>query len=159
MKRNQKKAADKGAELYYFENGYGTERTYGGKRKHEGIDIISAKDEVGILEICSVTDGVVERLGWNRLGGYRVGIRSENGNYYYYAHLDSYEPKLQEGDKVRAGQRLGVMGNTGYGKEGTKGKFVVHLHFGIYRKENNREVSINPYYILKHIQKNRSSEG
>ena len=41
------------------------------------------------------------------------------------------------------------MGDTGYGEEGTTGKFVVHLHVGIYvRDEYEREVSINPYIFL-----------
>ena len=33
---------------------------------------------------------------------------------------------------VQAGEILGFMGNTGYGQEGTSGRFPVHLHLGIY---------------------------
>ena len=43
------------------------------------------------------------------------------------------------------------MGDTGYGKEGTHGKFPVHLHFGIYYNENGEERSLNPYYLLKYL--------
>ncbi len=43
------------------------------------------------------------------------------------------------------------MGSTGYSKiEGTKNKFPVHLHFGIYiSPDNTSEISLNPYNILK----------
>ncbi len=70
----------------------------------------------------SVSDGTVEQMGWLELGGYRVGIRSPGGLYFYYAHLDSYAAGLQKGDTVKAGTLLGYMGDTGYGQEGTRGK-------------------------------------
>jgi hypothetical protein len=42
----------------------------------------------------SVCDGTVEKLGWNRLGGERVGVRGKDGHYYYYAHLDKINQEL-----------------------------------------------------------------
>lgn len=136
-----------------FEDGYGEGRSYGGQRKHEGIDIMSMSGERGELTVQSVSDGVVEQMGWLELGGYRIGIRSPSGLYYYYAHLDSYEKGLKKGDKIRAGQALGKMGDSGYGEEGTKGKFAVHLHFGIYYNEGTEERSLNPYSLLCILQK------
>ena len=59
------------------------------------------------------------------------------------------------GDRVKAGQFIGYMGNTGYGDEGTSGKFPVHLHFGIYIKDGIGESSINPFYLLKKLEKCR----
>lgn len=141
----------RGKATYFFDNGYGADRTYGGKRKHEGIDIMTSNDIPGYFQVQSVCDGVVEKIGWLELGGYRVGIRSESGYYYYYAHLEKYVEGIQEGKKVSAGDVIGYMGNTGYGKEGTKGKFDVHLHFGIYKPVKDSEQTINPYYILKYI--------
>lgn len=141
----------KGKEKYFFENGYGAARSYGGKRTHQGIDIMTSNNTPGYFQVQSVCDGVVEKIGWLRLGGYRIGIRSKSGLYYYYAHLDKYEEGIVQGKKVSAGDIIGYMGNTGYGKEGTKGKFDVHLHFGIYRLVNGSEKSLNPYYILKYI--------
>ena len=44
------------------------------------------------------------------------------------------------------------MGNTGYGDEGTRGKFQVHLHFGVYVRDKAGEKSINPYYLLKKLE-------
>lgn len=153
----QKDTSDKAA--YYFENGYGGERSYGGKRRHEGIDIMSSIDNPGCLVIQSVSDGVIEQMGWLPLGGYRIGIRSSAGFYYYYAHLESYAVGLKPGKKVLAGEKLGLMGNTGYGKEGTRGKFAVHLHFGIYRQSGNMEESLNPYELLCYCSKREKDTG
>ena len=59
---------------------------------------------------------------------------------------------MKPGKQVSSGEVLGLMGNTGYGKEGTKGKFAVHLHFGIYRQVKGKEESLNPYYLLKYVK-------
>ena len=69
-----------------------------------------------------MTDGVIVNKGWLEQGGYRLGIVAPGGAYFYYAHLDSYA-ELEEGDVVQAGDILGYMGDSGYGEEGTKGKF------------------------------------
>lgn len=132
-----------------FQNDFGASRDSG---SHEGCDILYEKDTTGIVPIISATDGTVTNLGWLYLGGYRIGITSEQGIYYYYAHLDSYAPSLSVGKRVTAGEFLGFMGNTGEGDEGTKGKFPVHLHFGIYiTDENGNEKSVNPYQYLLEI--------
>lgn len=65
-----------------------------------------------------------------------------------------YEKDFQKGDNVEAGQILGYMGDTGYGEEGTCGKFPVHLHLGIYiTTPRETELSVNPYYILCAMEK------
>ncbi len=134
-----------------YENSWMFQRTYGGTRGHEGIDLMATKNERGIYPILSMTDGVVTNLGWLEKGGYRIGITTESGTYYYYAHLDSYA-NLREGDEVSAGEFLGYMGDSGYGSEGTKGKFEVHLHLGIYSYLEGKEISLNPYYVLKLLE-------
>jgi murein DD-endopeptidase MepM/ murein hydrolase activator NlpD len=131
-----------------YEDSYGAARQNGG---HEGCDIMDVQNEPGRIPVVSATDGVITNLGWLYLGGYRIGITSESGIYYYYAHLDSYGAGLAVGDEVKAGQFLGFMGNTGEGEEGTKGKFDVHLHFGIYIWDENREETVNPYPFLRDI--------
>ncbi|MDE6852090.1 MAG: M23 family metallopeptidase [Lachnospiraceae bacterium] len=135
-----------------FEDGYGGERTYGGNRLHEGIDIMASEDRPGCLQICAMADGVVEQMGWLELGGYRIGIRSKSGFYYYYAHMAEYADHIQVGDVVKAGTVLGKMGNTGYGSEGTTGMFPVHLHFGIYTNVGGKEQSMNPYPLLQYLE-------
>lgn len=132
------------------------ERTFGGNRHHEGTDIMASCNLRGVYPVVSVTDGVIEKTGWLKLGGYRIGIRSEHGGYFYYAHLASYAKDYKTGDIVKAGEIIGYMGDSGYGEEGTVGQFDVHLHFGIYINDNDgNEISINPYHILKALENNK----
>ncbi len=144
----RKASGEKG---YVYDQSYGEGRTYGGRRSHEGVDILLSDHQTGKLKIQSVSNGVIEKLGWLELGGYRIGIRSDSGMYYYYAHMDSYAPGLKEGSTVCAGQFLGYMGDTGYGPERTHGKFPIHLHFGIYVDEQGKEKSLDPYYLLRYL--------
>lgn len=138
-----------------YTDSWGYDREYGGKRRHEGTDIMAKINSPGIYPIIAMCDGVIESMGWLELGGYRIGIRSSSGLYYYYAHLDSYASDICVGSNVKAGQFLGFMGNTGYSKvEGTKGKFAVHLHLGMYMDVDGSEISYNPYYILKNLSEN-----
>ena len=146
----------KDTEAVSFENTWQAERTYGGKRKHEGCDLIPEKEESGYYPVISMTDGTVERAGWLEKGGWRIGIRSDNGNYYYYAHLESYVGDWKEGDQVQAGDLLGYMGDSGYGPEGTTGQFPVHLHVGIYMPLGvEDELAINPYWMLKYLEEKK----
>ncbi|MCD7883963.1 MAG: M23 family metallopeptidase [Lachnospiraceae bacterium] len=138
---------------FYFENTWMYERTYGGIRGHEGTDILPPDNLSGIYPVVSMTDGVVEKIGWLDMGGYRIGIRGEHGGYFYYAHLDSYARDFEIGDEVYAGEQLGMMGDSGYGREGTRGQFDVHLHLGIYiQTEHEEELSMNPYWVLCYSQ-------
>ena len=137
-----------------YDNTWGAERSYGGERIHEGCDLMAIRNERGKYKICSMTDGVVKNIGWLEQGGWRIGIESDSGIYYYYAHLDSYEKAFKKGERIVAGQILGRMGDSGYGKApGTKGKFDVHLHVGIYVKDiHGQERAINPYWYLKQLE-------
>lgn len=141
-----------------FENTWQTERHYGGKRKHEGIDLMAEPDKSGYFPVLSMTDGTIEQVGWLEKGGWRIGIRSIGGNYYYYAHFHSYIKDWKSGDPVKAGDVLGYMGDTGYGPEGTTGQFPVHLHVGIYLPSaESGEIAINPYWMLRYLESQRLS--
>lgn len=142
----------KGKESVSYEDSWGMSRSYGGNRVHEGTDIMPSNKERGYFPVVSVCDGTVEKKGWLNLGGYRLGIRSKAGAYFYYAHLESYAEGIKEGTKVKAGQIIGYMGDSGYGEEGTVGKFDVHLHFGLYLDLDGKEVSVNPYEVLRSVE-------
>lgn len=133
-----------------YEDSWMTPRTFGGERGHEGTDIMLTPDERGIFPVLSMTDGIIEKKGWLPKGGYRIGIRSKNGIYYYYAHLSDYASDIEAGDAVVAGQLLGFAGDSGYSNiEGTVGNFPVHLHVGIYyNDESGNEKALNPYPFL-----------
>ncbi|HHV65061.1 MAG TPA: M23 family metallopeptidase [Peptococcaceae bacterium] len=124
------------AQSCYYTDTYGAARE-GGARRHEGTDLFAAKG----TPIYSVSSGKVERLGWNRLGGERVGVRGEDGNYYYYAHLDTINKSLSIGTEIKPGDFLGTMGNTGDALTTPD-----HLHFGI---ELPNGEWLNPYSFLK----------
>lgn len=136
-----------------FSNTWMAERNYGGKRGHEGTDLMADIDERGYYPIVSMTDGVIEQVGWLEKGGWRIGVRSTYGNYYYYAHLDSYAEEWNVGVYVQAGELLGYMGDSGYGPEGTTGQFPVHLHLGVYVPLGaDQEMAVNPYWMLKYLE-------
>ena len=146
-----------GAGNYGYGDSWGAERTYGGERRHEGTDLMDGGNGRGFFPVVSVSDGVVEHVGWLELGGWRIGIRAPGGTYFYYAHLDSYDHEFAVGEEVRAGQLLGFMGVSGYGKvPGTVGNFAVHLHFGIYlRTDHFEELAVNPYWILRFLEEKK----
>ncbi|MDR2749614.1 MAG: M23 family metallopeptidase, partial [Clostridiales bacterium] len=104
---------------YTYTDTWGSSRTFGGDRVHQGTDLLDKENARGRLTIVSMTDGVIADNGWNQLGGLSIGIRSKSGTYYYYAHLESVASGLKIGTQVKAGQVIGKMGDSGYGQEGT----------------------------------------
>lgn len=133
-----------------FWNTYGDDRTWtesssGQARNHEGIDIMTP---IG-TPIYSVSDGYINRIGWNPYGGWRVNITDLTGKInLYYAHLEGFTPVLRQGDRVESGQVIGFVGDSGYGPAGTTGLFDPHLHFGMYHADTQK--SLNPFYYLTH---------
>lgn len=143
-----------------YENSWMFERSYGGLRGHEGTDLMPPENLPGHFKVVSMTEGTVEKIGWLEKGGYRIGIRSPQGGYYYYAHLDSYAQEFIPGQSVEAGELLGYMGDSGYGPEGTSGRFDVHLHLGIYLEtETASELSVNPYWLLRYLEEKESGQA
>jgi peptidoglycan LD-endopeptidase LytH len=126
-----------------FGDTYGDSRLYGGDRVHEGTDIMAAKG----TPIYSATDGVIIRKGWSELGGWRLTVKTSEGIYIYYAHMQGYAANIAEGQTIKKGQLIGYVGDSGYGPVGTTGKFTPHLHFGMYDANWN---AINPYTYLKY---------
>ena len=142
---------------------FGASRSYGYDRKHLGHDMLGA---VG-TPIIAVESGYVEAIGWNQYGGWRIGIRSFDGQrYYYYAHLRQnypYAEGLEEGSVVTAGDVIGYMGHTGYSvKENVNNIEVVHLHWGLQlifdesQKEGNGEIWVDVYPLSNFLYKHRS---
>ena len=141
---------------------FGVSRSFGFQRKHLGNDLMGALG----TPIVAVEGGVVEAMGWNRYGGWRIGIRSfDSRRYYYYAHLQKDRPfaqGLEVGDIVQAGDVIGFMGRTGYSdRENVNNIETVHLHFGLQlvfdesQKECNSEIWINVYDIVRLLSEHR----
>lgn len=130
---------------YTFRNTWGHRRGWGGVRIHEGTDIFASYG-TPVLSTCY---GYIELMGWNRYGGWRIGIRDTNNNYHYFAHLNGFRKGLKKGMVVKPGDVIGSVGSSGYGPPGTAGKFPPHLHFGIYRFNGKRTDPIDPYATLR----------
>ena len=148
---------------YAHYDDFGAQRTYGYQRPHLGHDLMAA---VG-TPVIAIEEGVVEAMGWNEYGGWRIGIRSLDGKrYYYYAHLRQnrpYHADLQEGKRVKAGQVIGYVGRTGYSKqENENGIETSHLHLGLElifdesQKDSSNEIWVDLYAITKLLESNRS---
>ena len=142
---------------------FGNSRSYGFKRTHLGNDLMGS---IGI-PIIAVESGIVENLGWNQYGGWRIGIRSfDTKRYYYYAHLRKNHPYvegLEEGKTVNAGDVIGYLGMTGYStKENVNNINVPHLHFGMQlifdesQVDSPNEIWIDVYQIIEFLKNSRS---
>jgi peptidoglycan LD-endopeptidase LytH len=130
---------------YSYLSSWGDKRGFGGLRIHEGTDIFSYYG-TPVLSTCY---GYIELVGWNRFGGWRIGIRDIKNNYHYFAHLKFFRKGLKKGDIVQPGEVIGAVGSSGYGPPGTQGKFPPHLHFGIYKFNGQYTYSYDPYPLLK----------
>ncbi|MEI2356815.1 M23 family metallopeptidase [Mesobacillus zeae] len=128
-----------------YKNTWGDARGWGGRRIHEGTDIFAGYG----VPVRATGYGIVEMKGWNKYGGWRVGIRDINNNYHYYAHLSGFSEDLKTGQVVKPGQVIGGVGSSGYGPPGTSGKFPPHLHYGMYKDNGYSEWSFDPYPHLR----------
>jgi len=104
-----------------------------GGRRHEGVDMIAPRG----LPIYAVTSGVVT-FKFNRLGGNAVSLVGDNGNRYYYGHLDGY---VGSSRRVFAGEHIGYNGDTGNAKFSTP-----HLHFQVHPGGGR---AVNPYPTVR----------
>lgn len=142
---------------------FGARRTYGYSRPHLGHDMMAATG----TPVIAVESGVVEALGWNQYGGWRIGIRSfDTKRYYYYAHLRQNRPYaagLAVGQTVKAGDVIGYVGRTGYStKENVNNIKISHLHFGLQlifdesQKECDNEIWVDVYALTKLLRQHQS---
>ena len=116
----------------------------GGTRGHHGTDIMAP----GGTPVLAAADGTVEKLFESKLGGTTLYVRSPDQRWvYYYAHLSGYAPYIAEGRRVRAGERIAFVGDTGDAGAGN-----YHLHFGVQRMAAGERwwqgEDVNPYPLL-----------
>ena len=118
-----------------FSSDYGAPRA--GTGWHQGNDIFAP---IGV-PVLAVADGVLSKVGVNTLGGNRLWLTDDLGNAYYYAHLSGYAAHVTDGVRVRGGEILGFVGNTGQAITTPP-----HLHFEIHPGDG---ASVDPYpYLL-----------
>lgn len=102
-----------------------------GGRTHQGVDMMSPYG----TPLVAVVAGFAQ-MKTNALGGNAIGLKGADGNYYYYAHLSSWEGPSRE---VQAGEVIGYVGHTG-------DTSVDHLHFEIHPGGG---VAVDPYDTLR----------
>ena len=107
----------------------------GGTRKHQGIDIAAPRGKA----VVAAVDGVVTKVKEGGMGGKQVWMEDLRKEYVlFYAHL--HDQLVREGQKVRQGDVLGTVGNTGNARGSSP-----HLHFEILTMERE---SIDPSTLL-----------
>ena len=125
----------KGTDIYRISSHYGqrTDPFYKVTKFHGGIDF---SGPVG-LGIYATGDGVVVKVEKNKSGyGNNVVIDHGYGYKTRYAHLHTI--KVKKGEKVKRGQEIGLLGNTGKST-------APHLHYEVIK--NNKTVNpINFFY-------------
>ncbi len=123
-----------------YSDDYGAPRA--GTGWHQGNDLFAPMG----TPIVAVADGVLSKVGVNTLGGNRLWLTDDAGHEYYYAHLSAYAPGMTDGVRVRAGQVIAFLGNTGQAITTPP-----HLHFEIHPGGGD---SVNPYPYLVAWQRN-----
>jgi murein DD-endopeptidase MepM/ murein hydrolase activator NlpD len=116
-----------------------------GGRPHDAIDIMAPHG----TPVVAAAPGTVEKLYFsNGGGGITAYVRSPDGLWtYYYAHLQEYAPGLREGEPVKRGEPIGLVGSTGNANPAGP-----HLHFAVHRMAPGEKwyqgTAINPYPLL-----------
>ena len=103
------------------------------KKRHYGTDIVAKAN----AKVAAVLDGVVIFTDWTVKTGYVIQVQHTNDLISVYKHNSILLKK--QGDYVRAGEVLGVVGNTGEESSGP------HLHFELWRAGN----PLNPENLIK----------
>lgn len=106
-----------------FGNTFGAFRADVAGKWHHGEDLVAPMG----TPLLAVADGTLFSVGWNDLGGWRLWLRDDAGNEFYYAHLSAYSPLAAAGTRVRAGDVLGFVGDSGDAEGGPP-----HIHFEIH---------------------------
>jgi len=117
-----------------FRDTWGAPRS--GGRRHKGTDVFAAYR----APVYAITSGVVHRHSNSGLGGIGLYLRGDDGNIYYYAHLDSIDPAARVGTRVTAGE---LVGRNGY--SGNASRSAPHVHFELHPGGG---AAINPYRWL-----------
>ena len=99
--------------------GYRNDPFTGLRKFHNGIDIANQRG----TPVVAAMSGTVVKAGYNGNYGRYLILRHAEGFQTLYAHLD--KALVTVDDRIRQGQQVGEMGNTGYSSED-------HLHFSIF---------------------------
>jgi murein DD-endopeptidase MepM/ murein hydrolase activator NlpD len=119
-----------------FSDSYGAPRS--GGRAHRGVDMIAARG----TPIVAIYSGKIRRFANSSLGGLSIYFVSDDGDMFYYAHLDSFAD-VSAGQHVDQGQVLGYNGSSGNAPE-----WLPHLHFEWHPGGGS---AVNPYQLVRSL--------
>ncbi|KIR63076.1 MULTISPECIES: M23 family metallopeptidase [Micromonospora] len=101
--------------------GYDFNSPYGMRwgKLHTGIDLVAPEGTPYV----AIHEGTVTKAGWFGGYGYAVIVKHADGSEAIYGHSSAVSVK--EGQQVKAGDQLGLVGNTGH-------SYGSHLHLEIH---------------------------
>ncbi|MER7458179.1 M23 family metallopeptidase [Micromonospora sp. NPDC126480] len=121
---DERGVADAESEVWLLPlQGYDFNSPYGVRwgKLHTGVDLVAPEGTPYV----AIHDGTVEKAGWFGGYGYTVIVRHADGSEAIYGHSSAVTVK--EGQQVKAGDQLGLVGNTGH-------SYGSHLHLEIHVK-------------------------
>jgi murein DD-endopeptidase MepM/ murein hydrolase activator NlpD len=119
-----------------FTDSWGDPRS--GGRAHKGVDMIAARN----TPLVAIFSGRIQRLTNGALSGLALYLRAENGDQFFYAHLESYA-EIAVGQNVAEGEVIGYNGSSGNAPD-----HLPHLHFEYHPGGGS---AANPYPLVRSL--------
>ena len=119
-----------------FSDSWGDARS--GGRAHQGVDMMAARN----TPIVAIYSGTIQRLTDGSLSGLAIWFRSDGGDTFFYAHLESFAD-VSDGQSVSEGEVIGYNGTSGNAPE-----FLPHLHFEYHPGGGS---AVNPYPLVRDL--------
>lgn len=130
--------------------GYYKGMTMNGTNRHWGVDFGMPEG----TKIKALTDGTVTQAGWvNGGGGNQVTLKEPGGKWFqWYMHMMNGGVKVKKGQKVKAGDLLGLSGNTGSSN-------TPHLHIQRMKGYPSNDTAVDPMNWLKSLKGGGGKSG
>lgn len=116
---------------FSFRDTWGAPRS--GGRSHRGTDVFAPMGQ----PVYAITSGTIQRHSNSGLGGIGLYLRGDDGNVFYYAHLQSIDGNGAVGNRVEAGELIAYNGSTGNASPSAP-----HVHFEL---APGGGAQVNPY--------------